>query len=66
MYRDGEHAGPYTPYLVDSVGWIVRNDKTCVIVANWHALSSGDLSEHYECGLTIPRGMVRKVRRLSA
>ena len=48
------------PYVVRSVGFLIGSDKRGVVVAQSRAELSGRVTDT----MTIPRGMVRRVRRL--
>lgn len=63
--REGDYAGDYIPYLVESAGWIVRKDDA-ITIASWRTISGPDATEHYKDVLVVPIGMVRKVKRVRA
>jgi hypothetical protein len=51
-------AASYSPYVVESIGWLLRNDRKAVVVAQTKH------GEQFSDTIDIPRGMVRKVKTL--
>lgn len=51
-------AAGHQPYVCETVGWLLRSDKTVVVVAM--AKHNDDYAQTFD----IPRGMVRKIRTL--
>ena len=50
----------YSPRVVESVGWVLRADKKVVALSSWKMCND----DSYRNAMYIPRGMVRKVRRI--
>lgn len=58
-----EEAKRYTPYIVDSYGWLLkRTSRALTIAQSRHVLRSGNVQ--YGETLDIPAGMVKAVRFL--
>lgn len=64
-YTQKEWADKYDPFIVESVGFILQLDKKIVILSAWRTLKNTRQSEDEFRGcMRIPRGMVRKIRRI--
>jgi hypothetical protein len=56
-------ARTYSPYVVESYGWLLRNDKTVVTLAiSRHVNRLGVIS--WADTLDVPRQMVRTIKRV--
>jgi hypothetical protein len=63
-YTQKEYSDLYEPYLIDSVGFILRADKNIVILSNWRTRPAFNHDEDFRGCTRIPRGMVRSIKRL--
>ena len=58
IWHDGDDVHDLAPLLVRSVGWIVREDKTAVVIAA-HTHSSGD-GHRLGGDLCVPKAIISK------
>jgi hypothetical protein len=55
-----EWQNSYSARVVNSVGWVLRSDKEVIILSAWQMAND----DTYRNAMFIPRGMVRKIKRL--
>lgn len=59
-WMDRKNAAVYSPYVCESIGFLLRNDRSAVVLS----MNKNAQTNKFGDTIDIPRGMVRSIKTL--